>query len=244
MVGLVTTDKAQQFLSIMQLDVGRNAYLGAWEGLHPVPAGALMQVHHAVGDAVKRVSVLHLDKSRTPAQLHNVGRKLAEAAVAEIHRGRAALTKWSIKESEEALAQIDKALSPEINTAAQIVRSDIRQFVRTSMNGDKAAEFAVNLPDMIKADKQWIEAICEAPAALSGLSPERVKVLRMDAALAHAPEASMRIHAAAQVGKLDAQLASVAADIPLNFYSAGIEAGMNSRVADPTEVPLSTGEGQ
>ncbi|WP_444454632.1 hypothetical protein ACTTAI_04600 [Rhodobacter capsulatus] len=54
--------------------------------------------------------------------------------------------------------------------------------------------------------------------------------LRVDAAAAYAPEASMRVKVARDVDGLDAKLASVAAELPGSFYDLKIAAGMATRV--------------
>lgn len=227
---LIKTPTAERFFALMATDSGRRAFLGDWEKLPPGASGTLLQLHRAFADSLLRARNLEQDRSRTPAQAHSAGRKLANATVAKISETREALTDWVAKERDEAMAEIGKALKPDIGTASQIVRADIRNFVRTSLTGDKAAEFLVELPDLIAADKQWIEAICEAPAKLSGLTPDRVERLRMDAAIAHAPDAAMRVKVAEDVAALDEKLASVAAEVPRVFFDPIVEAGMQTRV--------------
>lgn len=173
---------------------------------------------------------------------HGRPRVDAEAVVAEIAKTRAELKAYADNETNAAMAEIDRALSPDIGTAAQVLRSEIRQFVRASLTGDKAAEFTVELRGLVETDLRFATALFEAPAALSGLSPERLTKLRMDAATAHAPEASARIVVAQEIAGLDRSLASVAMEIPRSFYSPGVEAGMQTRVE--VDAPLSTGEGQ
>lgn len=227
---LVKTPTAERFFALMSTDSGRRAFLGDWESLPPTPAATLLRLHRGFEDSVRRAFALEQDRSRTPAQAHAAGRRLANSTVAVFNETRATLKAWAVKEQAEALAEIDRALTPEIGTASQIVRADIRNFVRTSLTGDKAAEFTTQLPDLIAADKQWIEAISEAPAALSGLTPDRVAKLRMDAAIAHAPEAAMRVKVAQDVAALDEKLASIAAEVPRAFYDPTVEAGMQTRV--------------
>lgn len=69
---------------------------------------------------------------------------------------------------------------------------------------------------------------------------DRVERLRMDAAIAHAPDAAMRVRVAQDVAALDEKLASVAAKVPRVFYDPIVEAGMQTRVN--VESPLRTAD--
>lgn len=241
-MALVKTPQALQTMQFLSTDSGRKAMCGDWTKYDAVPGTKLAKLHYAIDDAVKRVSGLEYDKTRSEPQRHQAARKISEAVVAEISKTRAELKQWADAETNAAMAEIDRALSPDIGTAAQVLRSEIRQFVRASLTGDKAAEFTVELRGLVESDLRFATALFEAPAALSGISPERMNTLRMNAALAHAPEASERVRVASEIAGLDRSLASVAMEIPRSFYSPGVEAGMQTRVE--VDAPLSTGEGQ
>lgn len=236
---LVNTPQALQTLQFLGTDAGRKAMMGDFTLYDAAPATKLAKLHYAVDDAVKRVSGLEFDKTRTAPQQHQAGRKIAEAVVAEISKTRAELKAWAEAETDAAMAEIDRALSPSIDTAAQVVRSEIRAFV-LSKRGDP--DFIAELRGLVETDIRFATALFEAPAALSGISPERLNTLRMNAAVAHAPEASERVRVASEIAGLDRKLASVAMEIPRTFYNPGVEAGMASRVE--VDAPLSTGEGQ
>ncbi len=208
-----------------------------WSKYDATPATKLAKLHHSVADAVKRVNGLEWDKTRTPPQQHQAGRKIAEATVAEIEKTRAELKTWAANETDAAMSAIEAALSPDIGTAAQVVRSEIRAFV-LSKKGDP--DFIGELRNLVETGIRFATAILEAPAALSGISPERLGTLRIHAAAALAPEAAERVRVASEIAGLDAKLASVAAEIPRTFFNPGIEKGMATRV--DVNAPLSTGE--
>ncbi len=119
------------------------------------------------------------------------------------------------------------AAGQSVDTAAQVVRSEIRAFV-LSKKGDP--EFTNELRGLVETDLRYATALLEAPAALSGVSNERLDTLRLHAAAALAPEATERLSVAAEVAGLDAKLAKVAAEVPRSFYDANIEKGMASHV--------------
>jgi hypothetical protein len=238
-MALVKTPQALQTMQFLSTDSGRKAMLGDWSKFDAAPGTKLAKLHYAVDDAVKRVSALEWDKTRSEPQRHQAARKIAEAVVAEITKTRAELKTYTDNETNAAMAEIDRALAPSIDTAAQVVRSEIRAFV-LSKKGDP--DFIGELRGLVESDLRFATAIFEAPAALSGISPERMNTLRMNAALAHAPEASERVRVASEIAGLDRSLASVAMEIPRSFYSPGVEAGMQTRVE--VDAPLSTGEGQ
>lgn len=239
-MALVNTPTATKFISTLGTDSGRKAFCGDWSKLDAEPGTKLAKLHHAVGDAVKRISNLPFDKTRSEPQRHQAGRKIAEATVAQINNTRAELQSWAARETAAAMAQVDAVLAPDIDTAAQVVRSEIRAFVRDSLKGDGAAEFTVELRGLVETDLRFAHALLEAPAALSGVSPERLNTLRLHAAAAHAPQAAERVRAASEIASLDRKLASVAAEVPRSFYDPTIEKGMASHVN--IDVPLSTGE--
>lgn len=133
--------------------------------------------------------------------------------------------------------EIDTALAPDIGTAAQVMRSEIRAFV-LSKQGDPA--FGAELRGLVETDLRFTTALFEAPAALSGMSQERLNTLRLYAAIAHAPEAAERVRLASEVAELDTKLASVAAEVPRSFYDGNIEQGMATHV--DVNTPLATGE--
>lgn len=226
-MALVNNPNAKNFLSMIGTDAGRKAMLGDWEKLGATPATKLSKLHHAVSDAVSRVSGLEWDKTRTPPQQHQAGRKIADATVAEINKTRAELKSWAASEASAAMAEVDAKLSPSVDTAAQVVRSEIRAFV-LSKKGDP--EFTTELRGLVETDLRFATALLEAPAALSGISNERLETLRLHAAAAHAPEAAERVSAALEVEALDAKLAKVAAEVPRSFYDANVEKGMASHV--------------
>ncbi|GEM_PF-3552319 len=238
----VKTPQALQTMQFLSTDSGRKAMMGDWSKLDAAPGTKLAKLHYAVDDAVKRVSALEWDKTRSEPQRHQAARKIAEAVVAEISKTRAELKAYAENETNAAMAEIDRVLTGDIGTAAQVLRSEIRQFVRASLTGDKAAEFTVELRGLVESDLRFASALLEAPAALSGLSADRLKTLRFDAAVAHAPDAAARVKVAQEIAGLDRSLASVAMEIPRSFYSPGVEAGMASRVE--VDAPLATGEGQ
>lgn len=240
-MALVKTPQALQTMQFLGTPSGRNAMLGDWSKYDAAPATKLAKLHHAVADAVKRVSALEWDKTRSEPQKHSAARKIGEAVVAEISRTRAELKAWAESETAAAMVEIDSVLTGDIGTAAQVLRSEIRQFVRASLTGDKAADFTVELRGLVERDLRFASALLEAPAALSGLSGDRLKTLRLDAAVAHAPKAAARVKAAQEVAGLDAKLANVALEVPRSFYSPGIEQGMASRVLEPSELPLTSG---
>lgn len=227
---LVNNPQALRFLEVMGTNAGRNAFMGTVEDLPSVPAEVLTKVHQAVGTAVQRVKDLEWDKTRLPPQKHHAAKKLSDAALVAIQNARAELKKWAVKEYEAGAAEIDRALEPENGYAAQGVRSEIRQFVRASLTGDKAAEFVGQLRGLVETDKRFADAILEAPAALSGLTPERYDTLRVSAQNAYAPAAVERMKASKQVLALDDKLASVARELPRSFYDPTIEKGMATRV--------------
>lgn len=136
------------------------------------------------------------------------------------------------------MAEVERKLEPEGGIAEADVRSEIRTFVRSSLTGDKAADFTAQLRGLVETDKRFSDAILEAPVALSGLTPDRLSVLRGHAAAVYAPEATERVRKAQDVAALDAKLAKVEADIPRSFYNSTVEAGMNSRV--DADTPLRT----
>lgn len=236
-MALVNSETAKRLLSALGTDSGRKAFLGDGSKYGTIPATKIMKLHHSVGDAVKRIGALEWDKTRTPAQQHSAGRKIAEATVAEINKTRAELKSWVAKENAVAMGEIEDALAPDIGTAAQVVRSEIRAFV-LSKKGDP--EFGAELRSLVETDLRFATALFEAPAALSGMSQERLQTLRLNAAIAHAPEAAERVRLAFEVAELDGKLASVAAEVPRSFYDANIEKGMETHV-DVT-APLATGE--
>ncbi|OCX66152.1 hypothetical protein BFP70_08615 [Thioclava sp. SK-1] len=192
-MALVNTPHTQRTMQFLSTDAGRKALMGDWTKYDATPATKLAKVHHAVADAAKRVQNLAFDKTRTPPQQHQAGRKVAEATVAEINKTRAELKAWADNETAAAMAAIDAALSPDIGTATQVVRSEIRAFV-LSRKGD--VDFVSELRSLVETDIRFATALFEAPAALSGISQERLGTLRIHAAAAHAPEASARVVAA------------------------------------------------
>lgn len=236
-MALVNTEAARRLMAALGTDSGRKAFLGDWSKYDAAPGTKLAKLHHSVDDAVKRVNALEWDKTRTPPQQHQAGRKIAEATVAEIEKTRAELKRWAANETEAAMGEIDAALAPDIGTAAQVVRSEIRAFI-LSKRGDP--EFVGELRGLVETDIRFATALFEAPAALSGMSPERLNTLRLHAAAAHAPEASERVRVASEVAELDRKLASVAAEVPRSFYDGGIEKGMATYV--DVNAPLATGE--
>lgn len=135
------------------------------------------------------------------------------------------------------MAEVEAALAPDIGTAAQVVRSEIRAFV-LSKKADP--DFIGELRGLVETDSRFATALFEAPAALSGLSPERLGTLRLHTAAAHAPQAAERVRVASEIAGLDAKLASVVAEVPRSFYDANIEKSMASHV--DVNSPLSTGE--
>lgn len=229
-MALVNSPNALRFLEIMGTNAGRNAFMGSAEDLPSVPSGVLASLHRSVGTAVDRVKALEWDKTRLPPQKHHAAKKLADAALAEIQKARADLKSWAERETAAAMAEVEHKLEPEGGMAEAVVRSEIRTFVRSSLSGDAAANFAAQLRGLVETDKRFADAILEAPAALCGLTPERHASLRVDAAAAYAPEASMRVKVARDVAGLDAKLASVAAELPGSFYDLKIAAGMATRV--------------
>lgn len=229
-MALVNNPQALRFLEIMGTNAGRNAFMGEAENLPSVPAGVLTKVHQAVGTAVQKVKDLEWDKTRLPPQKHHAAKKLSDAALVAIQKARAELKAWADTETAEAYAEVQRILKPEASYSDQIVRSEIRTFVRQSLTGDKAAEFAGQLRGLVETDKRFADAILEVPAALVGLTPERLQTLWGDAAAAHAPEASMRVKVARDVAALDAKLAGVADEMPRSFYDPTIEQGMATRV--------------
>jgi len=64
--------------------------------------------------------------------------------------------------------------------------------------------------------------------------------LKINAAIAHAPEASERVRLATEVAEMDSKLTSVAAEVPRSIYDSNIERGMASSV--DVNAPLATGE--
>lgn len=238
-MALVKTPQALQTMQFLSTDSGRKAMCGDWTKFDAVPGTKLAKLHHAIDDAVRRVSALEWDKTRSEPQRHQAARKIAEAVVSEINKTRAELKAWTETETNAAMAEIDRALAPSIDTAAQVLRSEIRAFV-LSKKGDP--DFVLELRSLVETDLRFATAIFEAPAALSGISPERQKTLWGDAAAVHAPEATERVRVASEIAGLDRSLASVAMEIPRSFYSPGVEAGMQTRVE--VDAPLATGEGQ
>ena len=236
-MALVNSETAKRLLSALGTDSGRKAFLGDGSKYGTVPSTKIMKLHHSVDDAVKRIGALEWDKTRTPAQQHSAGRKIAEATVAEINKTRAELKSWVAKENTAAMEAIEDALAPDIGTAAQVVRSEIRAFV-LSKKGEP--EFGAELRGLVETDLRFATALFEAPAALSGMSQERLKTLHMQAAVAHAPEAAERVRLASEVAELDRKLASVAAEVPRSFYDGNIEQGMATHV--DVNAPLATGE--
>lgn len=216
-----------QFIAMLSLESGRNALLGEWKDLPSVPAGAVLKAHRAVEESVRRVTSLRNDKSRTPAQIADAGKKIANATVAELQNARAALKRWSESETEDAKAQIAAALAPDNSASSAVVRSEIRAFV-LSKKAD--ATFPAELRGLVESDLRFAQALFEAPAALSGLTSERLATLRHLAATAHAPEASERVMVAQNVAALDAKFAKVEAEVPRNYYNAGHAMQMASRV--------------
>jgi hypothetical protein len=227
-------------LSALGTVSGGKAFLGDGTKYDAMPATKIMKLHHAVDDAVKRVNALEWDKTGTPPQQHQAGRKIAQAKVAEINKTCTELKSWVEKENAAAMEAIEAALSPDIGTAAQVMRSEIRAFV-LSKKGEP--EFAAELRGLVETDIRFATALFEAPAALSNTSKERLQTLHLQAAVAHAPEAAERVRLAseaAEAAELDAKLASVAAEVPRSFYDGNIEKGTNTRVE--IDMPLSTGE--
>ncbi|MBU2937018.1 MULTISPECIES: hypothetical protein [Pacificibacter] len=236
-MALVNSETAKRLLSALGTDSGRKAFLGDGSKYDAVPATKIMKLHHSVGDAVKRIGALEWDKTRTPAQQHSAGRKISDATVAEISKTRAELKSWVAKENAAAMQAVEDALAPDIGTAAQVVRSEIRAFV-LSKQSDPA--FGAELRGLVETDLRFATALFEAPAALSGMSQERLNTLRLNAAIAHAPEAAERVRLASEVAELDGKLASVAAEVPRSFYDGNIEKGMATHV--DVNAPLATGE--
>lgn len=229
-MALVNSPNALRILEIMGTNAGRNAFLGVAEGLPSVPAGVLTNLHRSVGSAVQKVKDLEWDKTRLPPQKHSAAKKLADAALAEIQKARADLKAWADRETAAALAEVERKLEPEGGSSAAVVRSEIRTFIRSSLTGDKAADFTAQLRGLVETDKRFCDAILEAPAALSGLTPERLSSLRHDAAAVYATEGSMRVKVAHDVAGLDAKLASVAAELPGSFYDLKTANSMATRV--------------
>lgn len=64
-MALVKTPQALQTMQFLSTDSGRKAMMGDWSKYDAVPGTKLAKLHHAVDDAVKRVSALEWDKTRS-----------------------------------------------------------------------------------------------------------------------------------------------------------------------------------
>lgn len=207
------------------IDTGRRAFLGNPGTMPAEPATVVTKLHHIVADAVKRVQNLEFDKTRTPTQQHDAGRKLAEATVEEFTKARTAIKKWSDRESAAALKDIRASFAPEPGKGA--LYSEIRAFC-LARKGDP--EFVGELRSLVETNRDFAAALLDAPAVLSGLSAERQQQLTVNAASKHAPEASERLQQAVAVGELDAKLAAAQAEVAPAFYNTGVQEGMRTAV--------------
>lgn len=222
---LVNTPRATQFLMNMGIDTGRRAYLGNPENLPARPATTITKLHYVMADAVKRVTALEFDKTRTPAQQHHAGRRIAEATIAEFAKARTEIKTFAASETDAAMSDIQRALSPEPGKAA--LYSEIRAFC-LARKGDP--DFVTELGSLIETNPDFAIAVTSAPAVLSGIPEARKQSYFADAAAKFAPEAAERLQNAMLVGDLDGKLASAQAEIAPSFYLSNVEAGMASRV--------------
>lgn len=220
------TPRAKQFLSNMGIDAGRRAYLGNPATLPAEPATVVTKLHYVVADAVNRVNNLEFDKTRTPTQQHDAGRQIAEATVAEITKARAAVKKWSDRESAAAMQDIRASFAPEPGKAP--LYSEIRAFC-LARKGDP--EFVGELRSLVETNRDFAAALLgDVPAILSGLSVERQQQLTVNAATKYATDATERLQQAVAVGELDAKLAAAQAEVAPAFYNAGVQEGMRTAV--------------
>ncbi len=167
---LVNTPNAVQFMQFLGTDAGRKGMMGDFTRYDAAPATKLAKLHYAVDDAVKRVNGLEWDKTRTPPQQHQAGRKIAEAVVAEITKTRAEVKQWADMETASAMAEIDRACRP---TLAPPRKCFVRKSGRLCCRRRATSTLSLELRSLVETDLRFATAIFEAPAALSGISPER-----------------------------------------------------------------------
>ena len=226
---LVAGELAQNTMTALGTDAGRNAFLGDWQAMPTTPGSKVAALHFATNQAVQRVKALPKDRSRPSAVEKNyAAMQISEDLIARFRKTRAELKHWASAELQAGNEEIASTLRGDADMGSQLARSEIRAFIRSKV---ESGDDRFDLRGMVEKDPRFIAAIIEAPSELSGLSPAWATQMVAAAAAIHAPEAFQRVQAATAVARLaDGTMAEMERAVPLAFFNRQLAGQMDSRV--------------
>jgi hypothetical protein len=222
---LVNDPAAVDFLDLANVPSGLNAHLGDPDKSDPMLGADIKGAQIELQHAVKKLTGLVSDPTRTEVEKHIAGKKLATKVIERLAATKTAIEKRAKELESSAIADANSALGPRADKAG--LHSEIRDFL---LDQARHPDGLAKIREALAESAEMAAVLWHSPRFLTGLSEASFETLRVDALKSARPDLHANISNAIGLTKLAAKYATTIGKVSRSFYSEQMAAQEKKRV--------------
>jgi hypothetical protein len=222
---LTTDPAAVEFLDLTMVDSGLNAYLGDPDNIEPFVAADVKGSHIELRHAVKKLTGLVSDPTRTEVEKHIAGKKLATKVIERLAATKTIIEKRAKELESSSLREADYALGPRADKAG--LHSEIRDYL---LEVNRRPEGLEKTRAALAESEDVAAVLWHSPRFLTGLPEASFDSLRTEALKRSRPDLHANISNAIGLTKLAEKYVTAIGKVSRSFYSPSLAAQETRRV--------------
>ena len=222
---LNTDPVSVEFLDLTMVDSGLNAYLGDPDNIEPFVAADVKGSHIELRHAVKKLTGLVSDPTRTEVEKHIAGKKLATKVIERLAATKTIIEKRAKELESSAIADANFALGPRADKAG--LHSEIRDYL-LEVNGK--ADGLEKTRAALAESPEVAAVLWHSPRFLTGLPAASHEHMRVEALKSVRPDLHANISNAIGLTKLAERYVTAIGKVTRSFYSPTLAAQEKRRV--------------
>jgi hypothetical protein len=222
---LVNDPAATEFLDLTMVDSGLNAYLGDPENIEPFVAadvkGAQIELRHAV----KKLQGLAVDPTRTEADRHIAGKRLATKVIERLAATKTVIEKRAKELESSAIADANSALGPRADKAG--LHSEIRDYL---LEQTRRPDGLSKVREALAESPEVAAVLWHSPRFLTGIPEASFENMRIEALKSARPDLHANLSNSIGLTKLAEKYVNAIGKVTRSFYSPTLAAQEKKRV--------------
>ncbi|MCJ1959897.1 hypothetical protein [Novosphingobium mangrovi (ex Hu et al. 2023)] len=212
MPGLVQSEEAEKFMSMMVLPHQLNISLGDPSKHDIETAASIRRAHGIVVDGIEKVSRLPDDASRTEAEKHHVARQIAQKTEKVLVATKGFIERRASALTESASADIDATFETKLER--QAIHGELRAYVRDLAKKGETA----TIRDLMNESQEVASVVVHSPRILLGLNEKVHWNLREDAVKRYLPNAYANLQKSIELDGVAAKYGDVIQRMHRSLY--------------------------
>lgn len=221
---LVNTEGANSFMELAMTETGGKAFLGDAEQHDSQVGPDITAAHIALRQSASKVAALVEDPTRTEVQKHEAARQLADRAVTQLTKTKAAIEARAESLWATGVTQAELHFSPKADRGS--LDSEIRTYLREQASKDDGMS---KIREAMK-DKNVAAVVYHSPSFLLNMNEANHTKLRFEVVERHVPDVYKMMTDSVALRELPAKYDKAISSVRKSFYNSALAEKAKLRV--------------